>query len=57
MTSERYDELLNNLELSLTAEEIQEGWHFCNEFDGLLVKGDPKEPICGKACIEWDGSL
>ena len=57
MTTGRYNELLNNLELSLTMDEIKEGWHFCNEFDGLLVKGDPNESICGDACIKWNGDL
>lgn len=60
MTSERYDELMwdnTDEHLHLSKEEMDEGWHFCNEFDGLLVKGDPKEEYCGKACIDWDGSL
>lgn len=57
VTKERYEELMSDQSLSLTKEEISEGWHFCNEFDGLLVKGDPKEPICGKACIDWEGTL
>lgn len=52
MTNERYNELMNNVLLSLTPEEIALGWHFCNEFDGLLVLGDPNEPICGDACIK-----
>jgi hypothetical protein len=57
MTDERYRELSENLKSHLTLEELDEGWHFCYEFDGLLVKGDPKEEICGRACIAWDGSL
>lgn len=57
MTKERYEELIEDLDLSLTDDEINEGWHFCHEFDGLLVLGDPKEPICGKACIDWNGQL
>lgn len=52
MTNERYNELMTNDKLSLTKEEVAIGWHFCNEFDGLLVKGDPNEIYCGKACIE-----
>ncbi len=57
MTNERYREIENDLEMCLTAEEVAEGWHFCMEFDGLLVKGDPKEDVCGKACIDWTGDL
>ena len=57
MTDERYRELESDLSLSLTKDEVAEGWHFCLEFDGLLVKGDPNEEYCGKACIEWAGSL
>jgi hypothetical protein len=57
MTEERYNQLMDDVLLSLTPDEFQEGWHFCNEFDGLLVKGDPKEDICGKACIDWEGKL
>lgn len=57
MTSERYNELSKDLDLSLTQGEIDEGWHFCNEFDGLLVLGDPGDAICGKSCIEWEGRL
>lgn len=57
MTKERYNELMDNQDLSLDIDEQREGWHFCNEFDGLLVKGDPDEKICGQSCIEWDGTL
>jgi hypothetical protein len=35
-----------------TQAEIDEGWHFCAEFDGLLVKGDPREPHCGDSCVD-----
>lgn len=52
MTEQRFDALMRNVASSLTQEEIAEGWHFCNEFDGLLVLGDPREPHCGQACIE-----
>lgn len=37
MTDERYRELWNTPSLSLSKEEIKIGWHWCNEFDGLLV--------------------
>lgn len=36
MTTERYTFLMED-EHPLTAEEMLEGWHFCCEFDGLLV--------------------
>lgn len=37
MTKNRYAELMVDDHLDLTTEEIKEGWHFCVEFDGLLV--------------------
>ncbi len=56
MTDKRYQQLMeqeDDFMACLTKEEQDEGWHFCNEFDGLLVQGDPKEKYCGKACIDW----
>ena len=54
MTDERYNALMDfDSNLPLTKEELDEGWHFCMEFDGLLVQGDPKVPICGQRCIDW----
>jgi hypothetical protein len=52
MTSNRFSELMRNCSLSLTPEESAEGWHFCHEFDGLLVKGDPKQESCGQSCVD-----
>jgi hypothetical protein len=57
MTEARYREIESDINARLTEEEMSEGWHFCFEFDGLLVKGDPKEEVCGKACIDWAGGL
>lgn len=37
MTRERYNTLMGNDDLPLTDEEIKEGWHFCYEWDGLLI--------------------
>jgi hypothetical protein len=37
MTLDRYRELMQPDGPPLTAEEIDAGWHFCLEFDGLLV--------------------
>lgn len=57
MTDQRYREIEADINATLTKQELDEGWHFCMEFDGLLVLGDPKEPLCGKACIDWCGGL
>ncbi len=57
MIADRFTFLMKNQEESLTSEEVAEGWHFCNEFDGLLVKGDPKEKYCGQACIDAESPL
>ena len=38
MSNERYDELMkSDSELKLTQEEINKGYHFCVEWDGLLI--------------------
>jgi len=37
MTNERYAELMKNMDAVLTDEEIKEGFHFCDDYDGLLV--------------------
>lgn len=52
MKSERWKLLMEDYKIPLTNAEQDEGWHFCNEFDGLLVKGDPKEKVCGDSCIK-----
>ena len=36
MTPERYDAVFAE-ESELTPEEAAIGWHFCEEFDGLLI--------------------
>lgn len=38
----RYDCLMKN-ECRLTQAEIEEGWHFCPEWDGLLIHPNDKE--------------
>lgn len=38
MTNERYAALMASTTLELTSEEREEGWHWCADFDGLLVK-------------------
>ena len=37
MPRERWIELMANDDLQLTPEEVAGGWHWCNDFDGLLV--------------------
>lgn len=51
---------LMNSDTPLTKEEIAEGWHFCYEFDGLLIGPESGEMECctcegvDKAkCLEW----
>lgn len=47
MSPLRYRQLMNDLESKLTAEEIAEGWHFCYDWDGLLIhKDDPEAECC-----------
>jgi hypothetical protein len=47
MTSKRHKELMANQDLCLTPEEIAEGWHFCWDWDGLLIHKDDREAeIC-----------
>lgn len=52
MTAKRFTELMADVSLSLTENEIKEGWHFCGEFDGLLVKGNPMRDTCGQSCVD-----
>lgn len=49
MTNERWRDLSENDDLQLTLGELAEGWHFCQEFDGLLrqprdAADDPASP-------------
>lgn len=47
MTVTRWAQLMDNEELNLTEQEIDEGWHFCFEFDGLLVgPGMEEQKFC-----------
>jgi hypothetical protein len=45
MNDERWRSLMNNPDSRLTMEEMVQGWHWCFEFDELLV-GPPME-------MEW----
>jgi len=46
MMLSRWRELMNDESMHLSCEETEKGWHFCREFDGLLV-GPAEDP-------EWD---
>lgn len=37
MILQRYEELMADDDSKITAPELTEGWHWCLEFDGLLV--------------------
>jgi len=50
MKKSRYIQLDKDVELHLTAEEIKEGWHFCMEWDGLLIHETWVEH---EACLGW----
>jgi hypothetical protein len=50
MTDERYREVNNDQEAKLTEQELADGWHFCPEWDGLLVNSYDEEGE-GAACI------
>jgi hypothetical protein len=47
MTQERWNELMKpfegNEDMMLTAEELADGWHWCEEWDGLLINIDDRE--------------
>lgn len=46
MTDERYNQLTRNYSLKLTQEELEEGWHFCREYDELLIGPGMEEQAC-----------
>jgi hypothetical protein len=51
MTNERYHYLISKEAMdkneTLTKEEAEEGWHFCWDWDGLLIhKDDPEAECC-----------
>lgn len=62
MTRERYKELMddamsqNDVDSNLTQEEMKQGYHFCYEWDGLLVGPDDDEmTVC--SCLPKDHAL
>ena len=46
MTNSRYAELMRDDSLRLTKEEMSYGWHFCYDWDGLLVGPGMFEQEC-----------
>lgn len=46
MTNERYRQLIKDPNLNISKEEFEEGWHFCYEWDGLLIGPGMKEMEC-----------
>ena len=55
MTDERWEKLMADQKASLTKEEIKAGWHFCYEYDGLLVGPDNPSTWCGCVVGSADG--
>ena len=55
MDRNRYIEL-DNAGTGLTPEEIEKGWHFCYDWDGMLVGPNTDEAIscgCDDKIAEW----
>lgn len=55
VTEDRWQLLMDNDLLNLTADEKAQGWHFCLEFDGLLVgpgMGELRDCRCPAPAIE-----
>jgi len=51
MTRERYDLLMKDDTVPLSDAELKDGWHFCYEFDGLLVgPGMGEASCCNSGC-------
>jgi hypothetical protein len=51
MSETRYQALMHDDSLRLTPEEIREGWHFCYDWDGLLIgPGMPELECC--VCVD-----
>lgn len=54
MSKPRYDSLMNDdPPPSLTPDELNQGWHFCWDFDGLLVGPDMAERHCCQCRNHW----
>ena len=54
MTEERWNYLMRPFDgdesVMLTAEELANGWHWCDEWDGLLIHVDDDEFLCCCGC-------
>lgn len=47
MNEERWNQLMKDEQLSLTQEELDIGWHFCDSWDDLLIHIlDPEFETC-----------
>lgn len=46
LSNARYAELMDSPSLTLADDEKAAGWHFCPDWDGLLV---------GPSMLEWEG--
>lgn len=54
ISEERYRKLMSGE--SLTPEEIADGWHFCCEWDGLLIHPSWREArVCACTCTKSKG--
>lgn len=58
MTNERWQHLMSNDDENLTEQELADGYHFCLEWDGLLVGSDDPEMVAGICtCLPPDHKL
>ncbi len=55
MTEVRWKSLMEDDKIMLTPAEASNGWHFCHEWDGLLVQAGTKEAI-GCTCYATTGN-
>jgi hypothetical protein len=46
MTNERYNQLMRDDDAELMPHEIKQGWHFCYDWDGLLIGPGMGEMEC-----------
>lgn len=46
MTDKRYHQLMDSAAECLTPAERRAGWHFCNEWDGMLIHPSHLEADC-----------
>lgn len=52
MTDERYRQLMESDTIPLSQEEVDAHWHFCPEWDGLLISPSMME---FEFCLCFDG--